>query len=418
MLKSTILAISIAGVGAACGGDGDKPKDAPNPNPDAAVLPRCAVPVSGTNIRFRSIGSIGSSAILATSPPADLRLFVVGQSGVIRIFKDEQLVATPFLDLRSSNGGPVIAGGEQGLLGLAFHPQYATNGLFFVFYTTNQPSSLRDVVARCSVSANPDIANPTCTEVLSIPDFASNHNGGMIEFGSDGFLYIGTGDGGGGGDPNKNGQSLVDGSPNAASVALLGKFLRIDVDNKAPGKEYGIPADNPFAGGGGAPEIFIIGVRNPWRWSFDRETGDMWIADVGQDQFEEVTVLTPAQQKGANLGWSIYEGTDCFTEPCNADTARGKTMPQHERPRATGWASITGGQVYRGTCYPDIVGQYFFADYVGGFYARATFDGTALTVTDLPAGLPSEPASLHADARGELYLTRTNGEVLRLEAAP
>lgn len=430
-MKATTLVISFIWGAAACGGDSnDKPKDA-SPGADAPALPTCANPVSGTNIRFRQIGTVGSSAVLVTAPPNDPRLFVVDQAGQIRIFENEVQLPMPFLDLTPDNGGPVANGAdEQGLLGLAFHPKYASNGSFFVFYTTARPT-LRNVLARCSVSANPNVANPTCTEVLSIPDFASNHNGGMIEFGNDGLLYISTGDGGDKNDPRRNGQSLRDGSPLSDSVALLGKILRIDVDNKAPGKEYGVPADNPFADGVvGAPEIFIIGLRNPWRWSFDRATGDMWIADVGQGRVEELTVLTPAQQKGANLGWSIYEGSECFVdrmETCPPATTTKIAMPQFERTHASGWGSITGGQVYRGTCFPDLVGQYFFADYISADYVRATFadllPAPLFTVTDIPDdGLPAAPSSIHADARGELYLTTSPqggpGSVFHLEAAP
>ncbi|HEU0029334.1 MAG TPA: PQQ-dependent sugar dehydrogenase [Kofleriaceae bacterium] len=424
-----LLALPLAG----CGGNDNKatdagPKDSAIDSPvDATVLPpACAAPVSGTGVRFRKIGSVSGTAILVTAPPTDPRLFVIEQRGTIRIFADETLLSEPFLDLSADAGGPVVAGGELGLLGLAFHPQYATNGTFYVFYTHEQspPDAVnryRDVLARCQVSAtDPNKADATsCVEMLSIPDFASNHNGGMIEFGADGYLYIGTGDGGAGGDPNGNGQSLQNGTPVANSQALLGKMLRIDVDNKAPGQEYGIPADNPFAAGGGAAEIYQYGLRNPWRWSFDRATGDMWIADVGQDAIEELDVVTAAEAKGKNFGWDMWEASSCFTGPC---TMTDKTFPQDERPHNTGWASIIGGQVYRGACFPDLVGTYFYSDHVGSRYAKATFAGGNLTVTDLvaPAGttFPSRPTSLHADARGELFLTTFAGDVYRLEAAP
>lgn len=388
---------------AACGGD-KKPED-------SLGLPACATPVSGEKITTRRIGRVASAAMLATSPPADLRLFVVEQRGAIRIFKDDQLLPEPFLDLSADAAGPVDAGGEKGLLGLAFHPKYATNGFFYVFYTTAQPTEWRDVVARCSVSVdNPDKADrASCVEILSIDDFASNHNGGMIEFGKDGMLYIGTGDGGGANDPRGTGQDLQ---------SLLGKLLRIDVDgtNGSNGM-YGIPADNPFAGGGGSPEIFIVGLRNPWRWSFDRMTGDLWIGDVGQDRFEELNYLPAGQQSGKNLGWSMYEGSSCFREPCDGS---GKTFPQDERERnATGWISIIAGQTYRGTCYPDIVGWHFYSDYgVGGLVkARPRTDGT-LEIVELEGTFPSNPSSIHEDARGEIFITTTAGDIYHLEAAP
>jgi len=439
-MRKVVFGLLVLG---ACGGkdspkgkqDAGPPADAaPDAPIDAPTLAACANPVSGTTIRLRRIGTVMGGAMLATAPVGDPRLFVIEQRGAIRIFDNEALLPDPFLDISDDSGGPVLAGGEQGLLGLAFHPQYAANGSFFVFYTKRQTPAdntnpLRDVVARCQRSAaDPNKAEPTCVEVLSIPDFASNHNGGMIEFGGDGLLYIGTGDGGGGGDPNGNGQALVDGSPIANSRALLGKMLRIDVDNKAAGKEYGIPTDNPFAAGGGAPEIFQIGLRNPWRWSFDRGTGDMWIGDVGQGQIEEVHVVKAADLKGVNFGWDMWEGSTCFAQatPAGPCTMTGKTFPQDERTHGApdGWVAIIGGQVYRGTCYPDIVGTYFYTDNgPNGGLSKATLnsDGT-ITKADLtPAPgtqFPTGTASIHADASGELYLTTTGGAVFHIEAGP
>jgi glucose/arabinose dehydrogenase len=397
----------------ACGGKGEDPP---------IGLPKCETPVAGSTVTARRLGNVVGGAMLATSPPADLRLFVIEQRGAIRIFNSETLLPDPFIDLSVDNNGPVLAGGEQGLLGLAFHPKYATNGQFFVFYTTNRGGSLRDVVARCQVSAaDPNKADPaTCTEILSIPDFAGNHNGGMIEFGvKDSFLYIGTGDGGGGGDPQRTGQD---------KNSLLGKILRIDVDTKAAGKEYGIPSSNPFAAGGGAPEIYILGLRNPWRFSFDRMTGDLWIGDVGQGVIEEMTVLRPAQQKGANLGWSIYEGNGCcMTQgdrcaqngtqtPCVPD---GMIFPQDSRTHADGWISIIAGQTYRGTCYPDLVGWHFYTDYGKGGLVKARLkDDDTLEIVDVPGSFPGQVASIHEDARGELYMTTSAGGVYHLEAGP
>lgn len=372
-------------------------------------IPTCEQPVAGDRVVMREIGRVTGAALLVTSPPGDPRLFVLEQQGAIRIISAEQLLPKPFLDLSEDSDGQVAAGGELGLLGLAFHPRYATNGVFYIFYTTRQPgNALRDVLARCTVSAeSPDRANRACVEVLSIPDFATNHNGGMIEFGADGYLYIGTGDGGGGGDPQRTAQNLD---------SLLGKILRLDVDQPAAGMEYGIPADNPYAGGGGRPEIFISGVRNPWRWTFDRKTGDMWIADVGQGAVEELTVLRPAQQTGADLGWSMYEGRACYRPPC---TPGAQVFPQDERLHSDGWESITGGQVYRGTCYPDLAGWYFYGDYAKSAYARARLrDDDTLEIVDLTGSLPAHPASIHEDSRGELYVTTTAGTIFHIEAAP
>ena len=383
-------------------------------SPDAPMLPPCSTPVAGESVMLRQIGQVSNAALLVTAPPLDTRLFVVERAGAIRIFEAGTLLPTPFLDL----GDDIVAGGEQGLLGLAFHPQYATNGQFFVFYTTNNAN----VVARCAVSAaDRNRAEPTCTPVLSVPDFAGNHNGGMIEFGADSLLYIGTGDGGGGGDPQRTAQNPMN---------LLGKMLRIDVDNKAPGMEYGVPADNPYVGGGGAPEVFMLGLRNPWRWSFDRGTGDMWIGDVGQGRTEELTVLRPAQQKGANLGWSIYEGNACCdtqddnctqSGPQYACDPTGLVFPQEARSHNDGWISIIAGQTYRGTCYPDLVGWHFYTDHAstnaGLVKARLRTDNS-LEVVELPTPLPGNTASIHADARGELYLTTTSGNVYEIAAGP
>jgi hypothetical protein len=238
----------------------------------------------------------------------------------------------------------------------------------------------------------------------------------MIEFGSDGYLYIGTGDGGGGGDPNETGQD---------TNALLGKILRIDVNTKATGKEYGIPSGNPFASGGGAPEVFIYGVRNPWRWSFDRANGDLYIGDVGQNEVEELTMLPAGMQVGRNLGWDMYEGERCYEPPCDPASI---VMPQFTKTHGDNWCSVIGGDVYRGTCYPDIVGTYFFSDYCSHeLHAARKMTGSTLafsmpTVSYIDgagthAGMPAAPTSLHADARGELWLT-ADGGIFRLEAGP
>jgi len=417
---------------AAAPGDGDPgdpppPRDAPRPDDaraDAATLAPCT-PVAGSVIAVRRLADpVTGGAVLATSPPGDDRLFVVEQRGAIRIYHGEQLAPVPFLDIADDGGGPVIAGGELGLLGLAFHPQYAHNGELYVFYTARKlgdPNNLySDVVARYRVSVgDPDRASPSGTVVLAIDDFTSSHNGGMIEFGPDGYLYIGTGDGGGQGDPRRNGQD---------PSALLGKILRIDVDHRATGAQYAIPADNPFAAGGGAPEVFALGLRNPWRWSFDRATGDLWIGDVGEAQVEELDVLEAGRQRGANLGWSAYEGASCCMtqadhclqsgaqQPCDP---AGKTFALDHRSHASGWSAIVGGQVYRGTCYPDLVGWYLYSDFGHGGLAKARKlpDGT-LEIVDLPGEFPAHPSSIHADARGELYETDTAGGVYHIEAGP
>jgi glucose/arabinose dehydrogenase len=432
-MRTTLALGLVVACLAACGGKDNKNKDA-NGNgegqpPDAPDFLKCAAPVNGTTVSMRKVLQVPADGtqpvqVLVASPPNDLRLFLVDRDGDIRIIENETITGT-FIDLSDDNGGPVLAAtnstGEQGLLGLAFHPNYAQNRTFFVFYTRRESgdtkNGTRDVLARCTASAtDPNKADPTCVEVLAIPDFAGNHNGGMIEFGKDGFLYISTGDGGLADDPNNNGQALVD-NPANNTVALLGKMLRIDVDNKAAGKEYGIPADNPFAAGGGAPEIFAIGLRNAWRWSFDRANGDVWIADVGQNNIEELDYVKAGELKGKNFGWSMFEASACFKQPC--DNA-GKTFPQDERTHGgDGWVSITGGQVYRGTCYPDIVGTYFYTDFQHGGLTKATVrgDGT-LDIADLPGGFPGRLTSIHEVATGEIYATDLSGNVWHLEAGP
>ena len=419
------LALVLLAALVACGGNKKAKDDAAiGPVADAALdaPPACANPVSGSTISARLIGQVPGGAMLATSPPGDARLFVIDQSGLIRIFDNEQLLPTPFLDISND----LVAGGEQGLLGLAFHPKYATNGTFFVDYTTSN----KDIVAKCTVSADPNKANAGCTPILSISDPFSNHNAGMIEFGNDGYLYISTGDGGSGGDPNRNAQALMNGQITAQSNALLGKILRIDVDHPANGNAYGIPADNPFVAGGGLPEIWMYGLRNPWRWSFDRANGDMWIGDVGQGVTEEIDVLKAGQQAGKNLGWSVYEGASCCKTQGDKCTQSGTqadcalpdmVMPLDMRTHTNGWLAIIGGQVYRGSCYPDMIGWYFYSDNQHGHLAKARLNaGGTLDVVDLPGTFPNQPASLHADARGELYLTTssTPGRIYHIEAGP
>ncbi|MGE5184206.1 MAG: PQQ-dependent sugar dehydrogenase [Acidobacteriota bacterium] len=417
------LACGLALAAGACGSSKSKPKDGgppPEGGPppiDAPALAACS-PTSGTTMSTRMIGRVNGSAIIAASPPHDGRLFVIEQAGRIRIFQNEQLRPDPFLDVSGIQS--FAAGGEQGLLGLAFHPDYAHNNYFYVWYTTGSctgspPAALpcANVLERFTASATDlNKADPNSGVVLlTIPDFAANHNAGMIEFGNDGYLYVSTGDGGAGGDPARNGQN---------PSALLGKILRLDVDHPSNGKPYGIPADNPYAAGGGAPEVFILGVRNPWRWSFDRANGDMWIGDVGHNLYEEIDYLPAGQQKGVNLGWSMYEANSCYGNyTCSP---AGMTMPQFVHAHTNGWTAIIGGSVYRGPCYPDLTGYYFFSDYSGNQLMRTRpISGTAIeTPVDVsPAGgFPAGSSSIHADARGELYVTTIDGYVWHLEAGP
>lgn len=365
-------------------------------------------PVSGTSLATERVTGGLSMPVLAVAPRFDRdRLFVVEQGGTIRILENGVLQQEPFLDL----SGQIACCGEQGLLGLAFHPDYARNGRFFVSYTTSNA----DVLARFTVGSDPDVADPMSEAVLlSIPDFASNHNGGMVAFGPDGYLYYGTGDGGGGGDPQGTGQD---------PARLLGKMLRLDVDvDDSP--YYAIPPTNPYAGAGDPlDEIWARGLRNPWRWSFDRGTGDLYIADVGQGAWEEVNVVTSGAPGAYNFGWSVFEGDGhCYAGNC-PDPATGFTMPVIEYDHGQG-CSVTGGFVYRGCAMPDVHGTYFYGDYCAGFIRsfRGVSGGVAQNAQDRtqelapPGNLAiSNVSGFGEDARGEVYvLDYADGELYRI----
>ena len=262
------------------------------------------------------------------------RLFIVEQPGRIRILQNGTLQAPAFLDISDR----VDFGGEMGLLGLAFHPRFAKNGRFFVNYTRNPDGAT--VVAEYRVSQNSDHALLNEQTLMVIPQPYSNHNGGMVAFGPDGYLYIATGDGGAGGDPGNRGQS---------PDTLLGKMLRIDVDR---GEPYGIPPDNPFAGQQNGREIFALGFRNPWRFSFDRQTGRLWAADVGQNRWEEIDVV----EAGNNYGWRVMEGAHCF-QPSRGCLTAGLTLPVAEYRNESPSCAVTGGYVYRGNTHRLLAGQ-------------------------------------------------------------
>jgi glucose/arabinose dehydrogenase len=327
------------------------------------------------------------------------RLFVVEQPGLIRIVRGGQLLPDAFLDLR----GLVNArANEQGLLGLAFHPQYRSNGRFFIYYT-DAGGNL--VTARYTVDPrNPDRADPQSgTPILQIghPAFA-NHNGGSLAFGPDGYLYIGVGDGGSAGDPRGNGQNVK---------TLLGKLLRLDVNGDA----YTAPADNPFVGQAGArPEIWAYGLRNPWRISFDRLTGDLYIADVGQNNYEEVDFQAAGSAGGANYGWSLMEGR----HPYSGNPAPGLTPPVTEYSHDEGGCSITGGYVYRGARQPRWAGVYFFGDYCTGLiWGLAQSNGRWQRELLLESG--HTLSSFGEDQAGELYvLDHQGGAIYQLVPAP
>lgn len=340
----------------------------------------------------------GFTAPVEITHAGDSRLFVVQQSGAIKILNaDGTINPTNFLTLTTST---ISTGGERGLLGLAFHPNYTTNGYFYVNYTRAGDGAT--VIARYQVSAsNPNVADASSgTVLLVVSQPFSNHNGGTLKFGPDGYLYIGMGDGGSAGDPGNRAQNINEN---------LGKMLRIDVDGPAP---YGIPTDNPFAGAvAGNDEIWAIGLRNPWKFSFDRLTGDLWIADVGQGTMEEINKVAP-NAAGLNYGWKCYEGSIVYSSGCA--TGIGFTFPVAEYTHnATGGCSITGGYVYRGTAYPNLVGKYVFADYCINRIGVYT-EGSGISYSNLLSGVGGI-TSFGEDLSGELYFaSSSNGRIYKI----
>ncbi len=356
-----------------------------------------------------------------TAPPGDRgRLFIIEKPGRIRIVTLAggvySLLPTPFLDITALVGS---SGNEQGLLGLAFHPGYASNGYFYVNYTNTSGNT---VVARYSVSTlDPNLANPASAQtVLTVAQPYTNHNGGQVQFGPDGYLYIGLGDGGSGGDPQDRSQN---------PATLLGKMLRIDVDGAAP---YAIPASNPFVGPGNPlDEIWALGLRNPWRFSFDRLTGDMWIGDVGQSAWEEINLEPAGDPGGRNWGWRCKEGFAAYNTSGNCPPDLSVLDdPIYAYGRSDG-CSITGGYVYRGSPNSSFFGRYLFGDYCAASQVRTLdYNGSAWVRTtyslQAPAGLAlSRPTSFGQDAIGNLYMIDDNnsgvpssGEVYLLQLRP
>jgi glucose/arabinose dehydrogenase len=374
-------------------GCSNAPATAPPPTSDTLKL----VPVVTTGL---------SSPVYLTAPTGDTaRLFVVEQPGRIRIVQHGLLLATPFLDITSR----VLYGGEEGLLSVAFHPLYATNQYFYVDYTRRNAAgdTVYTMIERYTVSADSNVADSSTHKLIlqiiqpqpvtSYP----NHKGGLVMFGPDGMLYIGMGDGGSGGDPQNRAQN---------PDSLLGKVLRIDVDGGDP---YAIPLGNPFKNGGGAPEIWALGLRNPWRFAFDRSAGLLYIGDVGQGAWEEVDVQ-PASQGGLNYGWRFMEGAHCYN-PTNCSSA-GLVLPAVEYDHSNGQCAVIGGFVYRGARFPTLAGQYFYAELCAGWVRSLTYAGGAVTGQTswtLEPG-PGSPQSFGEDARGELYLLTAGGDVYRI----
>ncbi len=326
------------------------------------------------------------------------RLFITLQGGRVVIFDGVQILSPPFLDINSL----VSSGGERGLLGAAFHPNYVGNGFFYVSYTDTAGDS---VIARYSVSLDPNRADPTSGVILlTIPQPFSNHNGGQLHFGPDGYLYIGIGDGGSGGDPQNNGQDLG---------TLLGKILRIDVDSGFP---FTVPPDNPFVGVVGArEEIWSFGLRNPWRFSFDRLTGDMFIGDVGQNSWEEVDFQPANSTGGENYGWRLMEGNSCFNPAINCNNGT-LTLPILAYDHSVG-CSVTGGYLYRGSKNPNLNGLYLYGDFCSGLIWGAQEDGLGGWNTTVLLDTNFSISTFGEDESGEIYfahLSATDGTIYQV----
>jgi glucose/arabinose dehydrogenase len=399
LLATLVLAASMpAGAGASA--------SPPSPAPAAAIAP--AAP-SAAGVKLVPVATGLSQPVFATSPnDGTHRLFIVQKTGSIRILRNGTLLSASFLNISAS----VSKGGEQGLLGLAFSPSFKTNRRYYIDYTDVNGNT---VVREYRASAT----NPNATEahsgrtILRITQPYANHNGGMIAFGPDGDLYIGMGDGGSGGDPGNRAQS---------TSTLLGKILRIDVNGTSSTKAYRIPSTNPYVGRAGLDEIWQRGVRNPWRFSFDKATGNLWIGDVGQNRYEEVDRAirtSTGAGRGFNWGWRRMEGFHCYN-PATGCSISGLRSPLLEYSHSTnGRCAITGGYVYRGTAIPSLAGWYVFGDYCSG---------EVLAVSNVAASRPTPitlfgtgsgrlVSSFGQDWAGELYLCDLNGTVYRISPA-
>ena len=388
-------------VAAGCGDSGDRsPAESESAvASDAAATPDA--PGAGARsgrLRLVQVGGRFDQPVLATSPPGDPRLFVVEQTGRIWIVERGRRRPRPFLDVSSQ----IRAGGEQGLLGLAFAPDFAKSGRFVIDYT-NRDGDTRVVL----MTAAGNVARPGGTTLLAIDQPYPNHNGGALAFGPDGNLYIGMGDGGSGGDPQRRAQNPRE---------RLGKILRIDLRRRTGGRPYAIPPDNPYARGGGAAEVWALGLRNPWRFSFDPATGDFWIGDVGQGEVEEIDRLPRGTKPGANLGWNLFEGRKRFS-------GDGRRPPRYVPPvgeffHEQGACSVTGGVVVRDPALPRLAGRYLYGDFCAGFVrtldARTGRAGSPADLTRELGGALRGLSSFGTDAAGRVYLVVIDGLVLRL----
>ena len=365
-------------------------------------------PAPSNSLRLQPLSSVLTAPVFLTAVPGDLnRLFVVEQGGLIKILNSLNGTpnANPFLDVSGLITSDVPTGGERGLLGMVFDPNIS--GRFFIYYADTNGDI---VIARYLVSSsNANLADPSTAFILKTINHRANSNnyGGMLAFGPDGCLYAGTGDGGGSGDPANNAQT---------TTSLLGKILRLDPNT---GNACTLLTNNPFANGGGAAEVWSMGLRNPWRFSFDRTTGDMYIGDVGQGQREEVdAVLAPSAGRQINFGWRIMEGFLCFNPPSGCNTS-GLTLPILDYTHDDGACSIIGGYVYRGPLNPAATGRYFYADFCAGFVRSFQLqNGQPGSQNSWPLLSPpgNQITSFGEDARGELYLMTLAGGLFHVVA--
>lgn len=365
------------------------------------LLLLCTLSLTAQNVTIELYKS-GFNSPVDLQHAGDDRFFVVEQGGRIKILNTDLTInSTPYLDISNLTNGD----DERGLLGLAFHPNYVTNGYFYVNYTKINGDSR---ISRFSVDpADPDIAlsGSELTIIEYVQPF-SNHNGGSVTFGPDGFLYIGTGDGGSGGDPGNRAQN---------KTILLGKLLRLDIDNPSGGNNYGIPSDNPFAGSSTeAQEIWAYGLRNPWKFSFDSANGDIWIGDVGQELIEEID-KAGSTEAGLNYGWRCYEGTQPYNTT-NCPPVGELTMPiaEYSSGSGSGNCSITGGYVYHGTAYPNLQDRYFFADFCSGLIGSVDAAGTLVDHGNFSGSW----VSFGVDINGVLYIVDIGGGIYRVEGDP
>ena len=373
----------------------------PGTGPSAAAVAPDFSP-GGISITLSSVAGGFSKPVLVTNAgDGSHRLFVVEQGGRIRIIKNGSVLATPFLDIRTS----VSTGGERGLLGLAFHPNFESNHKLYVNFTNSHGDT---AISEYRVGSNPDrVDQRTGRRILTIQQPYANHNGGNLAFGPDGYLYIGMGDGGGAGDPGNRAQSLG---------TLLGKMLRIDINGTSGSRRYRIPSSNPYVGRAGLDEIWSRGLRNPWRWSFDRATRALWIGDVGQNRYEEIDRRVKGTHPagwGANFGWRVMEGRHCYSPPSGCNTS-GKTLPVVEYSHSSG-CSVTGGFVYRGTTYPMLRGGYFFGDFCSGNIWTISASAASPARRTFLMNTGFNISSFGESQGGELYVVDySGGRVLRI----